>query len=328
MVGMLSFRKVQANGSGQIIVVGGDWDLEAGGSVARALCDLRGPVGGEGGVFLRQGAGDEIHVVARTPDGAVPRLCVNAGLAAAFHHAAGQPFSTLKVVQSGIAYPVSIGPVESGFAYVTHEGIPVRAVAPSRNGWAEARGWMAPRWPGVVNSAAEYDACTPHLIYFEDEVVDDAALEDLGRSLNGRREFFRDGINVTAVKMLGRSAAFVRTFERGGGGLTTSCSSAMASAAAAIAAGSGGDAARVVELYGPAGRVQVSVLEGGAGAVCAIRCRVGGVYHGEVSWDGTSLGREVKGAMDMTAVTALMELERRELDQVGAADIYRPMRRA
>ncbi|WP_281657746.1 diaminopimelate epimerase [Halobacillus sp. Cin3] len=65
----------------------------------------------------------------------------------------------------------------------------------------------------------------PHIVSLMDN-VDQAELEQIGRSANELPEVFPNGVNVSFVQVLEKNKIFVRTYERGVG-LTNACGTAM-----------------------------------------------------------------------------------------------------
>ncbi|MTV83149.1 diaminopimelate epimerase [Secundilactobacillus folii] len=75
----------------------------------------------------------------------------------------------------------------------------------------------------------------PHLISFVDEdVMNGDDLGELGARLNGKNDYFPDGVNVSFAQILGKNQLFVRTYERGVG-FTNACGTGMSATSLAFA---------------------------------------------------------------------------------------------
>ncbi len=198
-------------------------------SVARALADRAGPVGGDGLLLLM--AGDDTHAFGMrmfNSDGSEAEQCLNG----------------LRCV------------ARAGFGALGVERALVRTKGGSVEAWREAE--LAPgvvtigeragpvsldaaRWPlgahaRVVDAVVpELDGerrftavsiGNPHLVSFVG-AVDAAELVRLGEACEAAPAWLPNRANVSFVELRGEADLFVRTFERGVG-LTDSCGSAMA----------------------------------------------------------------------------------------------------
>ena len=206
-------------------------------SVARALADRAGPVGGDGLLLLTPG--DDEHAFGMrmfNSDGSEAETCLN-GLrcvARAGFEALGIAAASVRLKQSsaevarddGVApgvYTVreTVGPVETDttdWPLRIERATTIDAV-------------VAPLSPAVAFTAVAMP--NPHLVSFVD-TIDEAKLVALGEKCEAAPDWLPNRANVSFVQVLDRQALFVRTFERGVG-LTDSCGSAMA--ASVVAAG-------------------------------------------------------------------------------------------
>jgi len=206
-------------------------------SVARALADRAGPVGGDGLLLLTPG--DDEHAFGMrmfNSDGSEAETCLN-GLrcvARAGFEALGIAAASVRLKQSsaevarddGVApgvYTVreTVGPVETDttdWPLRIERATTIDAV-------------VAPLSPDVAFTAVAMP--NPHLVSFVD-TIDEAKLVALGEKCEAAPDWLPNRANVSFVQVLDRQALFVRTFERGVG-LTDSCGSAMA--ASVVAAG-------------------------------------------------------------------------------------------
>ncbi|MFC6323101.1 diaminopimelate epimerase [Companilactobacillus baiquanensis] len=99
----------------------------------------------------------------------------------------------------------------------------------------------------------------PHLISFVDEVKEDE-LGKLGKMLNGKNEYFPEGVNVSFAKILGPNKLFVQTYERGVG-FTNACGTGMSatSLAFAILHEDKFDSKKDIEVLNPGGMVKTNI---------------------------------------------------------------------
>ena len=213
---------------------------EAWASVARALADRRGPVGGDGLLLLADGADDAAFAMRMfNADGSEAETCLNGlrcvarmGFEAFGIDAARVRLKTSSadvVRDADIAPDVytvreTAGPASLDVAaWPLHAGAEriVDAIVPPL---ASARAFTAVAMPN------------PHLVAFVD-AIDDTELVAIGERCEAAPDWLPNRANVSFVELRGRDAAsdagqalFVRTFERGVG-LTDSCGSAMAASA-------------------------------------------------------------------------------------------------
>jgi diaminopimelate epimerase len=199
-------------------------------TVARALADRAGPVGGDGLLLL--GAADAAFAMRMfNSDGSEAETCLN-GLrcvarlgfeALALDHAQVR----LKTSSASVARAPDVAP---GVYSVRETAGPVGL---------DTRAWPIIGAPARVVDAAlpmlpgnrRFTALTipnPHLISFV-EKVDDAELSALGEICEAAPDWLPNRANVSFVEVRGGDL-FVRTYERGVG-LTDSCGSAMAASA-------------------------------------------------------------------------------------------------
>lgn len=227
-------------------------------TVARALADRDGPVGGDGILLLGQGAGDAaFSMIMRNSDGSEAETCLN-GLrcvARAGFEALGIDAARvrLKASWAEVAKVDDLAPgvytvrTRAGPASIVPEDVGLRVSAPVIDaaipGLPSERHFTAVAMPN------------PHLVTFVD-TVDEAELVALGRWCEAGPALLADRANVSFVVTRG-DALFVRTFERGVG-LTDACGSAMA--ASVFAAGLTGRVpfGREITVYNPGGRVRAA----------------------------------------------------------------------
>ena len=199
-------------------------------TVARALSDRRGPVGGDGLLLLGPGRGEApFSMVMRNADGSEAETCLN-GLRCV----ARMGFAALGIEAATVALQRSTARVERA-----------DEIAPGIYGVRETAGPAAldtTAWPAdlgqarvveavipAIGSARRFTAIAmpnPHLVTFVD-TIDEDELVALGERCEAAPAWLPRRANVSFVRVLGPDRLFVRTFERGVG-LTDSCGSAMA----------------------------------------------------------------------------------------------------
>ena len=198
-------------------------------SVARALADRRGPVGGDGLLLLGQGPENAAFSMRMfNADGSEAETCLN-GLRCV----ARMGFEALGIARAQVGLKTSSAEVvrDAELApgvYTVREtagpaGLDV-AAWPLDAGLARIVDAVVP----PLGSARRFTAVAmpnPHLVAFVD-AVDEAELVAIGERCEAAPAWLPNRANVSFVEVRGPDL-FVRTFERGVG-LTDSCGSAMA----------------------------------------------------------------------------------------------------
>ncbi|MGJ7921502.1 diaminopimelate epimerase [Neobacillus sp. LXY-4] len=101
----------------------------------------------------------------------------------------------------------------------------------------------------------------PHLVAIvEAEQLESNLQLQLSGYVNGPNPLFPDGVNVSFVKPLGKSAIFVRTFERGVG-FTNACGTAMSASTLVTCLDGLNQKEEAIEVYNPGGKVRCVVHE-------------------------------------------------------------------
>lgn len=275
-------------------------------TVARALADRGGLVGGDGILLLTDGAGDaDFGMRMFNSDGSEAETCLN-GLrctARAGFEALGLEAARvrLKVSRAEVAHVADIVPgvygveTRAGPASTEPEAVGVRIGAPAIDavipGLPSTRAFTAVAMPN------------PHLVTFV-EHVDEAELVALGEWCEARPDLLVDRANVSFVEVRGRDL-FVRTHERGVG-LTDACGSAMA--ASTFAAGLTG---RVpwgswTTVFNPGGRVRARAQAPEDGGMVTIQGNATFEWDGEIEVDLAS------------GLASGLEVTRRRADEVAA----------
>ncbi|HXH15323.1 MAG TPA: diaminopimelate epimerase [Sphingomonas sp.] len=229
----MRFDLVKCHGSGNdfplIDARAATLDDAAWASVARALADRAGPVGGDGLLLLTRGDGDHAFGMRMfNSDGSESETCLNglrcvarAGFAATGAESAS---ALLKTSDALVARDADIapgvftvreiaGPASLDVAAWPMDAEAARIVDSPIAGLPTTRAFTAVAMPN------------PHLVTFV-EAIDDAELVRIGETCEAAPAWLPNRANVSFVEMRGADL-FVRTFERGVG-LTDSCGSAMA----------------------------------------------------------------------------------------------------
>ena len=202
------FPQIDARG---IALADRDWA-----TIARALADRAGPIGGDGLLLLTEGVGFGMRMF--NSDGSEAETCLN-GLRCV----ARLGFETLGVDAATVTLKTSSAQVA-----LAPELAPGVVTVRTR---AQAHGWSAPALPSDRSFTA-VAMPNPHLVAFVD-TIDEAELVALGNWCEAAPPQLPQRANVSFVEMRGPDL-FVRTFERGVG-LTDSCGSAMAASVYAAA---------------------------------------------------------------------------------------------
>lgn len=199
-------------------------------SLARALADRAGPVGGDGLLALTAGDGEAAFGMRMfNSDGSEAETCLN-GLrcvARAGFAALGVAAATIRLKTSG-ATARQAAELSAGVYTVEETAGPAMldvARWPMTIDTAEVIERPLPLLPGARAFTA-VAIPNPHLIAFV-EAVDEAELVAVGEACEAAPAWLPQRANVSFVEVRRANTLFVRTHERGVG-LTDSCGSAMA----------------------------------------------------------------------------------------------------
>lgn len=204
-------------------------------SVARALADRAGPVGGDGLLLLT--SGDDAHAFGMrmfNADGSEAETCLN-GLrcvARAGFEALGIESARVKLKTSSaeVAHENDLAPG----VYSVLEAVGPAQIDTSTWPLRIDRATTIEQVIAPLSGAIAFTALAmpnPHLVAFVD-TIDDDELVALGRTCEAAPDWLPNRANVSFVRHLDDRSLFVRTFERGVG-LTDSCGSAMAASVVA-----------------------------------------------------------------------------------------------
>ncbi len=198
-------------------------------SVARALANRAGPVGGDGLLLLT--AGDDAHAFGMrmfNSDGSEAEQCLNGLRCVARAGFAALGIDRARVrTKGGSVETWREAELAPGVITIGERAGPVSLDAASWPLGAHDRvvDAVVPELDGERRFTA-VSVGNPHLVSFVD-AVDDAELSRLGEACEAAPPWLPNRANVSFVELRGVADLFVRTFERGVG-LTDSCGSAMA----------------------------------------------------------------------------------------------------
>lgn len=219
------------SGNGFPVVDGRGQALDDGtwATIARALSDRRGPVGGDGLLILTEG--DEHHAFGQkmfNSDGSESELCLNGVrlVARLGFELTGEERVDVKLIASSVA-AVRDGELAPGVYTVRTTAGPAELDV-TRWPLTGAGHEIVERRIDALGSARAFTAVAmpnPHLIAFVD-TIDDTELVRVGSACEAAPEWLPNRANVSFVTV-GDEGLYVRTHERGVG-LTDSCGSAMA----------------------------------------------------------------------------------------------------
>lgn len=257
-------------------------------TVARALADRRGPVGGDGLLLLREAEGDAAFAMRMfNADGSEAETCLN-GLRCV----ARLGFETLGLDAATVQLKTSRAEVVRDAAlapgvYTVRETAGPASLDVTR--WpldAGAAAFVEARVPPLASDRAFTAVAmpNPHLVAFVEQ-VDEAELVAVGERCEAAPPWLPQRANVSFVAVRGGDL-FVRTFERGVG-LTDSCGSAMAASsfAACLTGRLGHDAP--ITVFNKGGLVRARV---GRDAMVSLSGNATWEWRGSVEVD-TATGR-------------------------------------
>lgn len=282
-------------------------------SVARALADRAGPVGGDGLLLLvnpKEGHEDQAFMMRMmNSDGSEAETCLN-GLRCV----ARLGFEVLGLDQARVGLKTSSGDV-ARVAPLAPDVTTIRTrVGPASIRTADvglkiaAAEVIDAAIPGLpsVRAFTAVAMPNPHLVAFVDR-VDEEELVALGTWTEGAPALIPGRANVSFVEVRGGDL-FVRTFERGVG-LTDSCGSAMA--ASTFAAGLTGRVPwdRELTVFNRGGLVRASATAPEAGAEVTIAGNATFLYDASVEVDLAT------GKADVPVVHARREAEARAWEE-------------
>ncbi|MEG3089126.1 diaminopimelate epimerase [Sphingomonas sp. PB4P5] len=229
----MNFDFVKCHGSGNdfplIDARGSALDAAAWASVARALADRNGVLGGDGILLLT--AGDKSHPFGMTmlnTDGSEAETCLNGVrcVARAGFEALGLTRAAVRL-QTSVAQAELDAPLAPGVYTVREVAGPASldvAVWPLTGMGPEIVEQTIPMLPSLRTFTA-VAMPNPHLVSFVEQ-IDEAELVRVGEVCEAAPYWLPNRANVSFVEQRGGDL-FVRTHERGVG-LTDSCGSAMA----------------------------------------------------------------------------------------------------
>jgi len=302
---LMRFAFTKCHGSGNqfplidaraIALSDGEWA-----TVARALADRSGPVGGDG-LLLLTGGDDSAGFGMRmfNSDGSEAETCLN-GLrctARAGFEALGIDAATVRLKIS-TAEAARVAELAPGVATIRTRAGPA-SLAPADVGLRVTGPVVDAAIPGLPSDRAFTAVAmpNPHLVSFV-EAIDVAELVALGEWCEARPALLADRANVSFVAPRAGGDLFVQTFERGVG-LTDACGSAMA--ASTYAAGRTGRVpfGREITVFNPGGLVRASAEADGMVTIAG---------NATFEWDGEIEIDLASGAATELTVTARRDAE-------------------
>ncbi len=222
------------------VIVPADVDLTA--ERARALCDRRAGIGGDGVIRAARDEDGRWFMDYRNSDGSLSEMCGN-GI---------RVFARYLREREGATLPLEIA-TRSGIKILTEDGDGFTADLGSPRVLGETKVSVGDRsWP-----ATHVDVGNPHAVAFVDD------LADAGRLLDPPvhdEALYPDGVNVEFVVRRGERHVAMRVHERGSGE-TRSCGTGACAVmvAAAVADGASRPATYTVDV--PGGRLTIEWTE-------------------------------------------------------------------
>ncbi|MBM4357401.1 MAG: diaminopimelate epimerase [Deltaproteobacteria bacterium] len=235
---MRAFEKWQGLGNDFIVIDGDD----PGAALARALCDRRRGIGGDGVLALAEQA-DGVRMIVRNADGSRPEMCGNGVRCVVGAVAARRGLDAGELVVLSDA-----GPRRCGFSRAA-EGSFLVSVAMGR---ARLEGPVThPATPGF--GFVRVDMGNPHAVSFDPFV--DADLDVVGPALERGTPL---GINVELCRVVHPRRIEVVVWERGCG-RTQACGTGACAVLAAAIDGGHATAGEPVEVVLPGGALTIVV---------------------------------------------------------------------
>lgn len=283
----IAFTKCHGSGNDFVLFDARGVDLPdaAWGRIARTLCDRGGPVGADGLLLLREGAGGAAFAqMVVNADGTIPETCLN-GLrctARAGFEALGIDAATVRLKTSG-AQVSRDAPLAPG-VYTVRTTVGPASTDPAAAGIRLPAPAIEAPIPGLP-SARTFTAVAmpnPHLITFVDR-IDIAELTALGDWCEAGPGLLADRANVSFVEARA-DGLFVHTYERGVG-LTNACGTAMG--AATHVAGLTGRIpfGQWITVHNPGGRVRTRAEGPDGGDAVTIAGNATFEWDGEIEID-------------------------------------------
>ena len=206
---VIKFTKAVATGNDFIIVdnrksvLGRDIPV-----IARRLCDRKLSVGADGLLAIEKSGAADFKMRIFNPDGSEAEMCGNGSRCVALYAV------TKKIAGRNMTIDTLAGILK---ASVKADVIKVKLTDPKEIKWNMCL--MIHKCPYKLHFT---NTGVPHVIYFTDD-LDKVNVKEIGASLRYHEEFAPAGTNANFVKVTGKDAIQVRTYERGVEDETLAC---------------------------------------------------------------------------------------------------------
>jgi diaminopimelate epimerase len=238
------FDKYEGLGNDFVVVEAAHED-EVSADLARALCDRRRGVGGDGVLLLLPGAGADVRMRVINSDGSVPEMCGNGLRCAVLHVARKQGLDRGELAVA----------TDAGVRTCAFERTGDVAIVTADMGVVRVVGDVVVEVAGERVALTRVDAGNPHAVTFERRVTQEELVR-IGQPLSTAAAF-DGGVNVELVQVRGDARGLdVLVWERGAGATLACGTGACAAVAAAVRKGVlAGDGPVSVRL--PGGELEV-----------------------------------------------------------------------
>jgi diaminopimelate epimerase len=188
-------------------------------SLVAHLCHRQFGIGADGLMLLQHVDGYDFEMVYFNSDGGLSTMCGNGGRCIA-------------------AWAFSLGLGDNSLRFLAPDGVH-EATRDQSNGKISLSMNPVAEIKMVGDACWELNTGSPHYVQFQSTALQDLALVDWARSVRYSDAYIPAGINVNAVRVLGRNHIAMRTYERGVENETLSCGTGVTAAAIAYIHGEG-----------------------------------------------------------------------------------------
>ncbi len=218
---MITFTKAVASGNDFIILENKKRKKAGWSALAKKLCDRKAGIGADGLLILGRSEKADLKMRIFNPDESEANMCGNGSRCAALYYRNQKP-----VTGNRITIETKAGIITAEFP--SGNRVKVKLTDPS-----SVKLDVAIRVGGKNIRVHHVNTGVPHVIYFTEQ-LDGADVKGTGRLIRYHSAFRPAGANADFVKILGRHAVGIRTYERGVEDETLACGTG-ASASAVIA---------------------------------------------------------------------------------------------
>ena len=322
----LSIKKVNVNGSGQIVANvndGNDWSMNRE-DFARQVCDLNGLVGGDGLVYQQDVSPGVVRIDSYRPDGSMSSFSGSGAIAAAACHFRDFGIRTVQVKQPSMSCVVEVGLPKDGVSTCTVRGIDVaRLQDRSLNRIDLLVKNLIPRVNGIhmIRIGEEL-----HLAIESDKIYDAQLQATAVRIESSSSTPPLRPVTITFMRRLNSLGGFVRSYSTHGGGLINSSVGVAASAGFLLRQDSNEGELTITSL---GGALKVKIDDSRAATaprpVISVQTRCAVIYDATIDWDGKSLGSNMNGRVDIRAIDKIGDLGDADLQHIDLSSIYVPL---